>query len=102
MKTYPIIAAGLNFFFPGAGYIYTGKRVALGVGWLLGAIGLTIVEQSHVFFPMLGVESAGLQDGAPAAFYLMFATVFLMNTCFAVDAWREAAQVRSGELRKVA
>ena len=80
MNKRPWLAALLNFFFPGAGYIYTGQRVLLGVGWLLGAVGLTVVEQSHAFFPALGIASPGLQDGAPAAFSLMFATVFLMNT----------------------
>jgi len=90
MSKKPWIAATLNFFFPGAGYLYTGQRRLLGVVWLLGAIGLTVVEQSAAIFPMLGVDAAGLQTAAPEVYNLLFATVFLMNTAFAVDAWQEA------------
>jgi hypothetical protein len=90
MKKNPWIAAALNFFFPGSGYIYTGRRRLLGAGFLLGAIGLTVVEQSAAIFPMLGIDAAGLQAAAPEVFGLMFVTVFLMNTVFAADAFIEA------------
>jgi hypothetical protein len=89
MSKNPYVAAGLNFFFPGSGYIYAGRKRALGVGFLLGAIGLTLVEQSDVFFPLLGVGPTGLETALPAAFGLMFAAVFIMNTCFAIDAFQE-------------
>ena len=90
MTKNPWIAAVLNFFFPGAGYLYTGRRRALGAVFLLGAIGLTVVEQSAAIFPVLGIDAAGLQTAAPEVYSLLFATVFLMNTAFAVDAWQEA------------
>ena len=75
-----IIATLLNFFFPGAGYLLAAKTQAkrvLGVPWLLGIIGLTYVELS-------------LQALDPSLYWTMFASVFVMNTAFAIDAWIEA------------
>jgi len=82
MTRYPAIAALLNFFFPGAGYLYSGRRRLLGLGWLIAAVGLTFVE-------------FGIKGAAPTYYWPMFASVLLMNTCFAIDAWREtrAAQL---------
>lgn len=102
MAKNPWIAATLNFFFPGAGYLYTGRRRLLGAGWLLGAILMTVVEQSAAIFPALGIEAAGLQAAAPEVFTLLFATVFLMNTMFAVDAYQEARQLSTGSMRQAA
>ena len=82
MTRYPIVAFLLNFFFPGAGYLYSGKRMLLGVGWLIGAVGLTYVE-------------FGIKEAAPAYYWPMFAAVFLMNTMFAIDAWRETKGIRA-------
>ncbi len=72
------IAALANFFLPGLGYLIAvpHKRL-LGGGWLIGAIGLSYVEQVA-----LGPEHP--------AFWPMFISVFVMNTAFAVDAWKEA------------
>lgn len=63
------IAVVANFFLPGLGYIIAvpEQRVA-GVFWLLGAVGLTVVEQGM-----------GLEQALPNAFKVMFATVFVMN-----------------------
>lgn len=69
------IATLANFFFPGLGYIILGDRVPLGIAWLIGVIGLTYVETS------LQPVDAGLYQA-------MFASVFLMNLAFAVDAYR--------------
>jgi hypothetical protein len=81
----PIVAAALNFFFMGPGYIYNGKRALLGVGWTITAILLTIVEQAPIF-----AEGKNLQQISPLAFGLMFVAVFLGNTMFAIDGFREA------------
>ncbi len=67
-------AALMNFFFPGLGYLAFGHKRALGIMWLVGAIGLTYVELS-------------LQDPMPSLYWAMFASVFVMNTAFAVDAF---------------
>jgi len=69
------IAALLNFFFAGLGYVVLGERRLLGVGWTIAAVGLTYVELS-------------VQTAAPALYWPMFASVFLLNTCFAVDAFQ--------------
>lgn len=73
LKTW--IAVVLNFFFSGLGYVVLGHNRLLGVGWTLGALGLTYVE-------------LGIQTAAPSFYLPMFASVFLINTCFAIDAYR--------------
>jgi hypothetical protein len=75
-----IVAVLANFFFPGAGYLLAvpHKRVQGGL-WLLGAVGLTWVEQ------------VGIGMGHPA-FWPMFVSVFAMNTAFAVDTWNELSK----------
>ena len=64
-----------NFFFPGLGYIILGDRALLGVLWLAGVLGLTYVETS-------------LKPLDPTLYTAMFASVFVMNVAFAIDAFR--------------
>jgi hypothetical protein len=85
MTRYPIVAAALNFFFPGAGYLYGGQRKLIAFGWLLGAVGLTYVE-------------FGIKGAAPSYYWPMFASVLVMNTSFAIDAWRETSRAREAGL----
>jgi hypothetical protein len=80
MKKNPIVAAVLNFFLMGPGTLYVGKRKALGAALTAGAIGLTYVELS-------------IQDTHQTLWAIMFASVFLMNTFFAIDGYREAKEV---------
>ena len=68
------LAVLLNFFFPGAGYLVLGHRPVLALLWLAGVIGLTVVEFS-------------IQNPLPTMWAVMFASVFVMNTAFAVDAY---------------
>ena len=89
MTRYPIVAALLNFILPGTGYLYSGHHKLLGLGWMIGAVGLTYVE-------------FGIKGAAPAYYWPMFAAVFLMNTCFAIDAWRTTAARREGQLQRAA
>ena len=70
------IATVLNFFLPGAGYLVNGRRWALGLVFLLGVIGLTFVEQS-------------IKPLDITLYWTMFASVLVMNTAFAIDAFRE-------------
>jgi len=77
------IATLLNFFFPGAGYLVLGHRVPLAIAWLVGVIGLTYVE-------------LGIQTAAPAYYWPMFVSVLIMNTAFAIDAYRVASSQREG------
>lgn len=76
----PWLAALLNFFFMGAGYLYNGRRAALGVGWTLAALALTYVELN-------------LQELDRTLWGIMFAAVFVANACFAVDGYREGRAV---------
>lgn len=69
------IATLLNFFFPGGGYLVLGHKVPLALAWLVGVLGLTYVE-------------LGIQTAAPSYYMPMFASVFLMNIAFAVDAYQ--------------
>ena len=71
------IATALNFFFPGAGYLLLGTKMPHALLWLTGAIGLTYVELS-------------VQTAAPALCLPMFASVFVFNTAFAIDTYKEA------------
>jgi hypothetical protein len=71
----PWLAAALNFFFPGAGYLVLKHKVPMAIAWLLGVIGLTFVETS-------------LKPIDPTLYWTMFASVFVMNTAFAVDAYQ--------------
>ena len=84
MNKNPWIAAILNFFLAGPGYIYNGRRRLFGVALTIGAVALTYVELN-------------LQTAAPDLFVVMFATVFLLNTFFAIDGWQEAKAVNANE-----
>ncbi len=74
------IATILNFFLPGAGYMINGRRWFLGLVFLVGAFGLTFVEFS-------------IRPLDITLYWTMFATVLLMNTAFAVDAYREGMEL---------
>lgn len=76
----PWLSALLNFFFMGVGYIYNGKRVMLGALFTAGAIGLTYVELS-------------IQEIVPAIYWIMFVSVLVVNTAFAIDGYNEAKQI---------
>lgn len=78
---YGWLSAVLNFFLMGAGYVYNGRRMALGIALTIGAIGLTYVEQN-------------LQD--PLLYKVMFGSVFLNNAFLAYDGYNEAQQINAG------
>lgn len=86
------LSAILNFFFMGAGYIYNGKRVLLGLLLTIAAIGLTYVENFHSFS---GGEN--LQNTDSTAFAVLFVCVLLANTGLAIDGFREAKQINDGQ-----
>lgn len=76
----PLVAAIANFFLPGLGYLLLGTKQALAVLWLVGVIGLTWVE-------------FGIQEPEPTLWTIMFVSVFVMNTAFAIDAYRTAREL---------
>ena len=60
-------------------------KTLLALAWLAGVIGLTYVE-------------FGIQTAAPGYYWPMFASVFVMNIAFAVDAYRVGkSQISSPE-----
>ena len=73
----PWISALLNFFFMGLGYIYNGQKKMIGLLFTIGAIGLTYVELS-------------IQKPLPNLYFIMFGSVFIANTAFAIDGYKEA------------
>ncbi len=73
----PLISALLNFFFMGPGYIYNGRKIFLGILFTIGAIGLTYVELA-------------IKETLPMYYWIMFASVLIVNTSFAIDAYKEA------------
>lgn len=78
MKKNPWIAAVLNFFLLGAGYVYTGKRVWFGVLLTVVAIYATWVEQFVI------------KVQAPDVYNYAFAEFFLLACLMAYDGYQEA------------
>ena len=72
-----------NFFFAGLGYIIAvpDKRT-VGILWTIAALILTYVEQ-------FAIDASA----NPTAFNAMFVGVFVLNTAFAIDGYREAAKL---------
>jgi len=84
----PWLAAGLNWFIPGAGYMYNGKKPAyVTVPMMAGAAGLTYVENFHQF------EGGTLREVDSTAFAVTFGSVLVLNTGLAIDAFREARSI---------
>lgn len=90
-KKSPLLAAGLNWFLPGAGYLYNNEKpLYVSLPMIAGAAGLTYVEQIHTF------EDGTLKEQDPTAFNIMFASVLVLNTGAAIDAWQEAKSINDG------
>ncbi len=82
----PLVAAALNWFLPGAGYLYNGEKpLYVSLPMLAGVIGLTYVEQVHDFG-----GGNNLQATDSTAFLAMFGSVMALNTALAIDAYKEA------------
>lgn len=76
------LATIANFFFPGAGYLILGVKRGLAVLWLAGVIALTVVE-------------FGIRESEPTFYAVMFAAVLVMNTAFAIDAYRVGKELEA-------
>jgi len=86
------LSAILNFFFMGLGYLYNGKRKLLGALLTIAAIGLTYLEQFHVF-----PDENVLQAHDSQAFIILFVCIFIANTGLAIDAFQEAKMINSNQ-----
>lgn len=73
----PVLTAVLNFFFIGLGYVYLGNKRLLGIGMTLAGFMLTYVELS-------------IKDTNTQLYWLMFAGVFVLNSCLAIDGFQSA------------
>jgi hypothetical protein len=83
MNTKWVAAIG-NFFFMGLGYVLAVPEKRLqGVLWTVAAILLTYVEQFAID------RTTNFR-----AFSALFVAVFVANTAFAIDGWREAQRRR--------
>ena len=71
------LATALNFFLPGAGYLVAGVKRDIAFLWLIGVVGLTYVEFA-------------IREAEPTNYWIMFASVFIMNIAFAIDVYRLA------------
>ena len=76
------LATVANFFFPGAGYLILGVKRGLALLWLAGVIALTVVE-------------FGIRESEPTLYAVMFVAVLVMNTAFAIDAYRMGKELES-------
>ena len=81
------LAIFLNFAFSGAGYLLYKHKIPQALMWTIGAILLTYVEQIHEFS-----DGKTLMGHDSTAFYVLFATVFIINTAFAIDMYQVASE----------
>jgi len=81
------LAIFLNFAFSGAGYLLYKHKIPQALMWTIGAILLTYVEQIHEFS-----DGKTLMEHDSTAFYVLFATVFIINTAFAIDMYQVASE----------
>jgi hypothetical protein len=90
----PLVATTLNWFFPGAGYLYNGEKpLYVSLSMLAGAAGLTYIEQVHDY------GGGNLKETDSTAFFIMFGSVLTMNTAVAIDAYQEANAINSTTVR---
>ena len=84
MDKKPWLAALLNFFFYGAGYLYLGRKKGLGIGliigWILVRVGEISIYMTNLVFERWLILFLGL-------------TVFMLT--FAYDGYQEAKAIQT-------
>ena len=94
----PLLAAGLNFFVPGAGYLYNGEKpLYVSLPMIAGTVGVTYLENFHKY----GDSDETLREHDSTAFAILFSSVFIVNTALAIDAYREAKAINRGERKQL-
>ena len=78
------LAAFLNLFFPGIGYVYAGKRVGFGVGLFVCT---TLFLSISLLDPSVMDAPTGQYDNF---YFLIFLAIYLL---FAYDGYRTAQEV---------
>lgn len=83
----PVLAAVLNFFFFGAGTLYVGRRMAVGLLATLGGMAAQIAE--------IAVSPAG-SNAIPSVWPFLLAGLVVLKIALAVDGWNEARASAAG------
>ena len=83
----PIIAAILNFFILGLGYLYSGKRTVLGIGFLTTSIILIMYMVAVALLPPL--PSSPYDNLYAMTGLLLLLYQLVVSTTLAYDAYRE-------------
>lgn len=97
----PWIAALLNLFFWGLGYLYNGKRTAFGVMLLIAAFGLTVVSvlpSSSTNTSTSSLTATDYQLESISNFFSL--SIFLVPLAFAYDAYKEAEEINQMKGKK--
>jgi hypothetical protein len=92
-KKNPFIAAILNFLLWGLGYVYNGKRMALGIGLILGSLLWSVFFVYVMSTPL--PESSTPASPTPFSIipFLPFLGNLIITIALAYDAYREAKQI---------
>jgi len=80
----PILAAVLNFFFFGAGTLYNGRRMGVG---LLATLGGTCAQIAEISVSPVG------SNAIPTVWPFLLAGFVVLKLGLALDAWQEAVAV---------
>ncbi len=80
----PILAAVLNFFFFGAGTLYVGRRMGVG---LLATVGGMILQVAEISVSPLG------SNAIPTVWPFLLGGIVILKLGLAFDAYTEAGQV---------
>jgi len=88
MNKNPVVAALLNFFFYGAGYVYLGKKKGFGMALILGWILVRIGE--------IAIYLTGL---VTQRWLVLFAGLMVFMFTFAYDGYREAKEMQEASPR---
>lgn len=82
MKKKPMVAAGLNFFLFGGGYVYNGRRTGHGILLIAGVVILRYAEITLF-----------LSGDKRELWYALMAGLFCLQVALATDAHREAKEI---------
>ena len=85
----PWVAAILNLFLPGAGYVYSGHRVRFGV-LLLAAMALVLLGPAPEAQEQVALETQEL--AADPAYIVILVAAGVISLAFAYDAYNDAQE----------
>ena len=97
------LAGFLNFFCPGVGYIYAGRRVGFGVTlffsallwWIGAALTGNLMDLVPITTDLLVWINAGFSEGLPDLRFIFMMSWALCSLGFAVDASNVAVEINA-------